>query len=150
MSILKNISLTCLALFFSLSTVSAQNSPRAGSQSSVETGVITSMNAVTSQGQASAGRTIAGGAVGGVLGNQVGGGSGKKIATAAGAALGAKRANRKSAASNTQQNVEFMIKLDSGRTVAVTQSSANSGGFKNGDRVNVITAADGTTRLTRG
>ena len=135
--------------FFSVLQVAAQNNPRAGSQSSVEVGVITSMTAVTSQGQASTGRTLAGGAGGGLLGNQVGGGSGKKIATGAGAVLGAKRANRKSAESNTQQNVEFLIQLNNGRTVSVVQSQSIAQGFRKGDKVNVITGADGVTRITR-
>ena len=146
----KQILITLGMLILSASVAIAQTGPRAGQQSRVEAGVITDMQAVTSEGKGSLGSTVVGGAVGGVLGNQVGGGSGKKIATGAGALLGARAGNRRSAARDTQTNVEFIIKLDTGATVSVVQAAGNATGFKKGDKVNVITSSDGNTRLTRG
>ena len=148
----RKLVVTAFVIFLvsNVSLVLAQSNPRAGQQSTVQAGVITSMQAITSQGRAGLGSTVVGGAAGGVLGNQVGGGSGKKVATAAGALLGARAGARRSAARDTQNNIEFIIKLDNGNSISVVQSAGTASGFKAGDKVNVITAADGNTRLTRG
>lgn len=52
-------------------------------------GIVKSVNAVKVKGQSSGGGAIAGGLVGGVVGNQFGSGSGRTLATVAGAAGGA-------------------------------------------------------------
>jgi len=49
----------------------------------------------STQGQASTGDTVLGAVIGGALGNQVGGGSGKDIATVLGAIVGADVANKR-------------------------------------------------------
>ena len=61
-------------------------------------GVVSSVTAVTQQGQSTGTGAVIGALVGGVAGNQVGGGSGRKIATAAGAIGGALLGN------NIEQN----------------------------------------------
>lgn len=63
------------------------------------------------------------GVLGGVLGNAIGGGSGRTIATVVGAlggaALGAAGANN----IGNQTGVEVVVRLDSGRTLAVVQGA---------------------------
>lgn len=61
-------------------------------------GVVSSVTAVTQQGQSTGAGAVIGALVGGAAGNQVGGGSGRKLATAAGAIGGALLGN------NIEQN----------------------------------------------
>ena len=79
--------------------------------------------------------TIAGGVVGGVLGHQVGGGSGKDIATIAGALGGAYAGNRvqNSMAGTTEYHV--VVRLESGTTQTIKLSSNPL--LKVGERVRV-------------
>ena len=78
--------------------------------------------------------TLAGAAVGGVLGNQVGGGSGRAVTTAAGAAGGAyvghEIEKRRRAG---DQIYKVTIRMDDGTTQSFAQEAAPS--VKQGDRV---------------
>ena len=78
--------------------------------------------------------TLAGAAVGGVIGNQVGGGSGRAITTAAGAAGGAyvghEIEKRRRAG---DQIYKVTIRMDDGTTQSFAQEAAPS--VKQGDRV---------------
>lgn len=78
--------------------------------------------------------TLAGAAVGGVLGNQVGGGSGRTVTTAAGAAGGAyvghEIEKRRRAG---DQIYKVTIRMDDGTTQSFAQEAAPS--VKQGDRV---------------
>lgn len=79
---------------------------------------------------------IAGGAVvGGLLGNQVGGGTGKKLATVAGAGAGAYAANEYTKKSQNVTMVELQIKDDNGQTYTITQEK--NANYFNGMRVRV-------------
>ena len=86
----------------------------------------------------------AGGVLGGVLGNAIGGGSGRTIATVVGAlggaALGAVGANN----IGNQDGVEVVVRLDSGRTLAVVQGADMV--FTPGQQVMVL-RGNGTTRV---
>jgi outer membrane lipoprotein SlyB len=77
--------------------------------------------------------TIAGGVVGGVLGHQVGGGSGKDIATIAGALGGAYAGNR--VQNNMAKSTEYhvVVRLESGTTQTVKLASVPA--LKVGERV---------------
>lgn len=67
---------------------------------------------------------IAGGVVGGVLGNQVGGGRGKKLATVAGVVGGAMVGHQIEQSNGQQQNVyQIGIRMNNGGYQTITQDS---------------------------
>ncbi|MDP2397144.1 MAG: glycine zipper 2TM domain-containing protein [Burkholderiales bacterium] len=80
---------------------------------------------------------IAGAVVGGVLGNQVGGGTGQTVATVAGAAGGAYVGNEieKSQQQKTADAYKITVRMDSGQHQTVTQG--NNAGLRVGDRVRI-------------
>ncbi|MDD2881032.1 MAG: glycine zipper 2TM domain-containing protein [Rhodoferax sp.] len=81
--------------------------------------------------------TIAGALVGGILGHQVGGGSGNTAATVLGAAGGAYVGNQMEKNQGTQQvnAYKLNIRLNNGTYQAITQSSADD--IRVGDRVQI-------------
>ncbi|CAG2143628.1 outer membrane lipoprotein [Cupriavidus numazuensis] len=81
--------------------------------------------------------TVIGGAAGGLLGHQVGGGRGQTAATIGGAVVGAVAGNQieKRAGSNTQTAYRVNVRLDDGRVATVTQS--NLGNLQVGMRARV-------------
>jgi outer membrane lipoprotein SlyB len=88
--------------------------------------------------------TLAGGLLGGLAGNQVGGGTGRVITTGVGATAGAAAGNRIAGAATTVQSTEWLVQLESGRTISVIQAEPV---FSVGQRVQVVQSANGTTRL---
>ena len=79
----------------------------------------------------------AGGAVlGGLLGNQIGGGNGKKLATVAGAVGGAVVGNQVEGNMKATQSYEIRVRLDDGS--ARTFHQQNAPGWHQGDRVRVV------------
>ncbi len=88
-----------------------------------------------------------GGVTGGVLGSTVGRGHGQDVATIvgalAGAAIGAAIENE----AGTKNGFEIVVNLDSGRTIVVVQEADVP--MYPGDRVRVLTAPDGTTRISK-
>ncbi len=88
--------------------------------------------------------TVAGGLLGGVLGNEVGGGTGRVIATGVGATAGAAAGNRLANAATTVQSTEWLVQLESGRTISVVQAEPT---FNVGQRVQVVQSASGLTRI---
>lgn len=99
------------------------------------TGTIQSIEQVPRQQGLGLG-TLAGAAVGGVLGNQVGGGSGRAVTTAAGAAGGAyvghEIEKRRRAG---DQIYKVTIRMDDGTTQSFAQEAAPS--VRQGDRVRI-------------
>ncbi len=114
----------------------------------MDTGTVESVKSVIIQ---AANPPVIGGAIGGVtggvLGSTVGRGHGRDVATIvgalAGAAIGAAIENK----AGTKNGLEIVVKLDSGRTIVVVQE-ADVPMFP-GDRVRVLTAPDGTTRISK-
>ena len=86
--------------------------------------------------------TFGGALIGGVIGNQFGGGSGRTVATILGSMIGG------SVAHNRQQNsrvvqyqlVELMIKVESGEQYMVVQDKDNQMLFNQGDKVRLCTS----------
>jgi outer membrane lipoprotein SlyB len=114
---------------------------------SVSFGTIVGANPVSVQGgnaPADVVGTVAGGLIGGLIGNEIGGGRGRDIATVAGAVGGAAAGNRIAGAATTVQSTEWLVQLESGRTISVIQAQP---AFSIGQRVQVIQSANGTTRL---
>ncbi|MDK9683379.1 glycine zipper 2TM domain-containing protein [Pseudoalteromonas shioyasakiensis] len=95
--------------------------------------------------------TFGGALIGGVIGNQFGGGSGRTVATILGSMIGG------SVAHNRQQNsrviqyqlVELMIKVESGEQFMVVQDKDNQMLFNQGDKVRLVYLTDNTVRVDK-
>lgn len=98
-------------------------------------GVVESVQAIKTQGDATGMGAVAGGVLGGVLGHQVGGGNGKKVATVAGAVGGGLLGNHveKNVRGSTTYNV--IVRMDNGERRTVKSTSANA--WQVGERVRV-------------
>ena len=86
--------------------------------------------------------TIAGAAIGGLLGNSIGHGGGRAAATILGAVGGGFAGNAIERNVTAQSGEEIVIRLDSGSTIAIVQ--AGSQGFEAGQRVSVLTGPKGS------
>ncbi|MFG6175731.1 glycine zipper 2TM domain-containing protein [Halomonas sp. THAF12] len=105
----------------------------------VTVGTITAMRRVQIQADSRAGGLLGsgGGAViGGLLGNQVGGGSGRQLATVAGAIGGAVAGSKIEESTNRVDAWELEIRKDTGQTVVVVQKADQA--FQVGQRVRLI------------
>jgi outer membrane lipoprotein SlyB len=85
--------------------------------------------------------TIAGGAIGGLLGNSIGHGGGRAAATILGAVGGGFLGNSIEHGSTAQNGEEIVVRLDSGATIAVVQGGPER--FEAGQRVRVLTGPRG-------
>lgn len=101
-----------------------------------ECGVIESVREVENQGQASGLGAVGGAVVGGVLGNQVGGGRGKDIMTVVGAVGGAVAGNQIEKKVKSTKSYEITVRFEDGSTRVL--SEANPPAWKPGDRVKVV------------
>ncbi len=123
------------------------SSEQTRSAQSVETGVVEQVKEVRLEGTKSGVGTLGGGIAGGVLGSTIGSGRGSTIAAVvgglAGAAAGAAAEERLTEAGG----LEILVRLDSGRVIAVVQE--NDVWFSPGERVQVLTGPDGTTRVRK-
>lgn len=90
----------------------------------------------TVQGEGSGIGAVAGGVVGGLLGNQIGGGSGKKVATAAGVVGGAVLGNKIEKDRNATTQYDVVVQYDAGGSDVFSFSSPPS--WQSGDRVKVV------------
>jgi len=86
--------------------------------------------------------TIAGAAIGGLVGNSIGHGDGRGIATVLGAVGGGLAGNAIEHNATAQNGEEIIVRLDSGATIAVVQ--AGSQGFEAGQRVRVLSGPKGS------
>jgi outer membrane lipoprotein SlyB len=98
-------------------------------------GVIESVNIVNEQGQATAIGSLGGAVIGGLLGNQVGSGSGRTAATAAGAIGGALAGREIEQRRNARHHVEVRVRYENGNVQ--TLDFPNDPGFRVGERVKV-------------
>jgi len=112
----------------------ASNTPAKGICS--ECGVIQSTRVITQKGDGGAVGIVGGAVVGGLLGNQIGDGKGKDIATVAGAVGGAVAGNEIQKRVDTTQRYETVVRFNDGTTRAYTAN--NPTGWRIGDKVKVI------------
>ncbi len=122
-----SLGLTACAPNISPDVVSASNANEM--QSAVE-GVIVSKRIVTVKGDSNAAGTLAGGIIGAVAGSAVGGGNMRYITGAAGAVAGGAAGNAIQDTLQTQQGIEYVVKLtqqESGSTTITTHGSSTSG-----------------------
>jgi len=113
----------------------------------VENGTVESVKEVMIEGTKTPIGTAAGGVAGGVLGNTVGSGSGRTIATVVGALAGAAAGTMAEEGITRKQGLEIIVRKDSGQTIVVVQEADMP--IAVGERVRIITAADGTTRVSK-
>ncbi|KXS33572.1 MAG: 17 kDa surface antigen [Candidatus Gallionella acididurans] len=98
-------------------------------------GVVTSINAVESEGQGSGLGAIAGGLAGGLLGNQVGNGTGRDLTTIAGAVGGAFAGNKIEKTAKKTTGYDIVIRMDTGTQHTVHQNTVP--GLAIGQRVKI-------------
>ena len=95
--------------------------------------------------------TFGGALIGGVIGNQFGGGSGRDVATILGAIIGGSIANNRQSQPEKVITylVELMIETDSGDQFMVIQDYDNSMVFYSKDKVRMIYLANSTVRIDK-
>jgi outer membrane lipoprotein SlyB len=102
-------------------------------------GNVESIRTITTRAQGS-GLGAAGGAIlGGLLGNQVGGGHGRQLATVAGAVGGAVVGNQVEGNMKANQSYEIRVRLDDGKLRTFHQQSVPR--WRTGDRVRIVKGA---------
>jgi outer membrane lipoprotein SlyB len=99
----------------------------------IDCGKVTAVNVAERKGDSNALGVIAGGAAGALLGNQVGGGSGKKIATVAGAIGGAYAGKKIQEYANSTKVWNVEVQYDDGQRRSF--SFDKDPGVQRGDRV---------------
>lgn len=112
---------------------------QAKSAQTVTFGTITALRQVQIQADSRAGGLLGGGGgavIGGLLGNQVGGGSGRQLATVAGALGGAVAGTKVEESTNRIDAWEMEIRQDNGQNVVVVQKADQS--YQVGQRVRLI------------
>ena len=113
--------LLALTLFAGLSGASAPVA--AASYHCYECGTVSRIEQISGH-RSTTGGMIIGGIAGGLIGNQIGGGSGKTVATVAGAAGGA-YAGKKIAERSEKTRYRVTVRMEDGRVEVVTQSSVH-------------------------
>jgi len=114
----------------------------ARSTESVSYGTVESVRPVKLDEQRAPVGTIAGGAVGGLLGNQIGHGGGRAAATILGAVGGGLVGNSIERNATEHNGVEIVVRLDNGQAIAVVQGGSER--FEQGQRVRVLQGQGGS------
>jgi outer membrane lipoprotein SlyB len=99
-------------------------------------GNVESVRDITQRGQGSGVGAAGGAIIGGLLGNQVGGGHGRQLATVAGVVGGAVAGNHVEGNMKTTHSYEIRVRLDDGTSRTFHQN--NAPGWHTGDRVRVV------------
>ncbi|MGK5026334.1 glycine zipper 2TM domain-containing protein [Janthinobacterium sp. RB2R34] len=99
-------------------------------------GVIEAINEINTRASGSGVGAAGGAVVGGLLGNQVGGGHGKQLATVLGAVGGAVAGNQIEGSVRSTRSYNIVVRLDNGKTRTVHQSAEPN--WRQGDRVRVV------------
>jgi outer membrane lipoprotein SlyB len=111
-----------------------------------QTGTIVDMQqvAMPASGLSRAGGAFSGAIVGGLIGNQFGGGRGNDAMTVIGALGGAAAGNALAQQTNQQMIPQWTVRLDNGQTVAV---QSNAPGLQVGGRARVQRLSNGELRI---
>jgi outer membrane lipoprotein SlyB len=108
---------------------------------SVEYGTVVGVRAVKIGEDSAPVGTIAGAAIGGLLGSQIGHGDGRALGAIVGAVGGGFAGNAIEHKVSEHDGEEISVRLDNGSTIAVTQGG--SGSLRPGDRVQVVNGRGG-------
>ena len=95
---------------------SAPPAPPAAPRICANCGSVEAVNVIQQQGEGSGLGAVAGGVAGAVLGNQIGGGSGRKIATVAGAAGGAYAGHQIEKHVKSSKRYDVVVRMEDGST----------------------------------
>lgn len=120
---------------------------QSGQAQQVFFGSITAIRSVNIQGNRLGGTLIGAGA-GGLIGNQIGSGSGRTAATVGGAVVGGAVGSHAGQAMTSRQGLEIDVQLDKGSRISVVQEVNPRESFAPGDRVRVVSGG-GRTRVTQ-
>ena len=101
-----------------------------------ECGVIDSVNEIDTRGHGSGVGAVGGAVVGGLLGNQVGGGRGRDLATVAGAIGGAFAGNQVEGNVRSTRSFDISVRLNNGSVRTFHQSEQP--GWRAGDHVRIV------------
>jgi outer membrane lipoprotein SlyB len=104
-----------------------------------ECGVVQTVNEIQARGEGSGVGAAGGAIVGGLLGNQVGDGNGRKLATVAGAIGGALAGNQIEGRVKASKSYDIVVRLNDGSTRTIHQAEQPS--WREGDRVRVVNGA---------
>lgn len=130
----------------STSSGSVYSGGQVGQEQTIRMGVVESVRQVSIEGSKSGVGTIAGGAIGGVAGSNIGGGNrGSAVGTILGAVAGGIAGNAIEQGTTKKQGLEITVKLDNGELRAVTQEADET--FRPGERVRLLSGG-GVTRVT--
>lgn len=101
--------------------------------------------------QRSGWHTFGGALIGGAIGNQFGGGSGRTAATILGSLLGGSIARNRQPRSYVvkQQLVELLIKIENGEQYMIIQDYDSMMPFRRGDEVRMVYLGDNTVRVDK-
>ncbi|MDR2825627.1 MAG: glycine zipper 2TM domain-containing protein [Deltaproteobacteria bacterium] len=108
-------------------------------------GVVTEVRTVQVSEDPSGTGAVVGGVAGGVVGSLFGGGAGRVLSTLGGAAVGALGGVAAEKALTNKEVYQITVQLDNGSSLAIVQDKDID--FRAGDRVNVLTAGDGSARV---
>lgn len=111
----------------------------------VRMGTVESVRQVQIEGTKTPVGTVAGAAIGGIAGSNIGQGKGSMVGAILGAVGGGLAGSAIEQGTTRQPGLEITVRLDNGRMIAVTQAADES--FKPGERVRVLTGG-GVTRVT--
>ena len=153
---MKALFLSCLFLLISLPVASADyDRNSAVAVEKVLFGKIVSVRNISQKeliADKNQGWKVFGGAlVGGLIGNQFGGGSGRDIATVLGAIIGGNIAHNRNPEyrERTIRLVELMIKIDQDKEYMVIQDFDQGMVFQSGDAIRMIYLEGGMVRIDR-
>lgn len=107
-------------------------------------GVVQSIREINARAEGSGVGAAGGAVVGGLLGNQIGAGHGRQLATIAGAIGGAVAGNQIEGNVKASRSYDIAVQMDNGSTRTVRQSAAPRWGV--GDQVTIV---DGQLRASR-
>jgi outer membrane lipoprotein SlyB len=113
----------------------------------VETGIVEQVREVRLEGTKTGVGVVGGGVAGGVLGSTIGSGRGSTIAAVLGGIAGAAAGAAVEEGVTEADGLEILVRLDSGELISIVQE--NDVWFSPGDRVQILTGADGTTRVRK-
>ena len=101
-----------------------------------ECGVVQSVHEIDTKGKGTGIGVVGGAAVGGVVGNQVGDGDGRRIATVVGAVGGAVLGNEIEKRVRTTKSYEITVRFEDGSSRVITEPDATA--WRAGDKVKVL------------
>ena len=135
------LALATMGLISGCATLDAQDYEVAHVEQSVAYGIVESVHPARIENDRGVVGTLAGAAVGGLLGNQIGAGTGRALATIGGAVLGGVGGNALEHNATRDNGEEIVVHLDNNALVSITQGGY---GIRVGDRVRVIRGPNGS------